>query len=183
MRVHEARNCSSVLLSRSFDGSCNVAAHMLSTAHLIGFLQGQLFIGMLPSLANIGVHALIMAALSWAAHRTAFAMQAARARLRLVLVMIAAVSILTTAHLIEIVIWAATYALVGAVPERVDAYYFAFVNYTTLGYGDIVPIERWRLLGPMAAMNGILLFGWSTAVIYDVLRTIAQVIPLQIEDR
>jgi hypothetical protein len=31
----------------------------------------------------------------------------------------------------------------------------------------------------MAAMNGILLFGWSTAVIYDVLRTIAQVIPLK----
>jgi hypothetical protein len=55
----------------------------------------------------------------------------------------------------------------------------AFVNYTTLGYGDILPIPNWRILGPMAAMNGILLFGWSTAVIYDVLRTSAQVIPLK----
>jgi Ion channel len=73
-------------------------------------------------------------------------------------------------------------ALVGAVPEQVDAFYFAFVNYTTLGYGDILPIPRWRILGPMAAMNGILLFGWSTAVIYDVLRTIAQVIPMKAED-
>ena len=60
-----------------------------------------------------------------------------------------------------------------------DALYFAFVNYTTLGYGDIVSIPRWRLLGPMAAMNGVLLFGWSTAVIYDVLRTVAQVIPMR----
>ena len=48
--------------------------------------------------------------------------------------------------------------------------YFAFVNYTTLGYGDVVPVERWRLLGPMTAMNGVLLFGWSTAVIFEVLR-------------
>jgi Ion channel len=48
--------------------------------------------------------------------------------------------------------------------------YFAFVNYTTLGYGDVTPIARWRLLGPMTAMNGVLLFGWSTAVIFEVLR-------------
>jgi len=44
------------------------------------------------------------------------------------------------------------------------------VNYTTLGYGDITPVARWRLLGPMTAMNGVLLFGWSTAVIFEVLR-------------
>jgi hypothetical protein len=42
--------------------------------------------------------------------------------------------------------------------------------YTTLGYGDVTPVERWRLLGPMTAMNGVLLFGWSTAVIFEVLR-------------
>jgi hypothetical protein len=47
---------------------------------------------------------------------------------------------------------------------------FAFVNYTTLGYGNVVPVERWRLLGPMTAMNGVLMFGWSTAVIFEVLR-------------
>jgi hypothetical protein len=55
-------------------------------------------------------------------------------------------------------------------PRRRD---FAFVNYTTLGYGDILPAQNWRLLGPMTAMNGVLLFGWSAAVIYDILRTIA----------
>ena len=31
-------------------------------------------------------------------------------------------------------------------------------------------VERWRLLGPITAMNGVLLFGWSTAVIFEVLR-------------
>ena len=50
-------------------------------------------------------------------------------------------------------------------PASTDDLYFAFVNYTTLGYGDISPVARWRLLGPLTAMNGVLLFGWSTAVI------------------
>jgi hypothetical protein len=62
------------------------------------------------------------------------------------------------------------YRIVGAAPPGTDFFYFAFVNYTTLGYGDVTPIERWHLLGPMTAMNGVLLFGWSTAVIFAVLR-------------
>jgi hypothetical protein len=76
------------------------------------------------------------------------------------------------AHCIEVTIWASTYVLTDAVKDDADALYFAFVNYTTLGYGDIVPINPWRILGPVAAMNGILLFGWSTAVIYEILRTL-----------
>ena len=44
------------------------------------------------------------------------------------------------------------------------------VNYTTLGYGDIVPVERWHLLGPITALNGVLLIGWLTAVIFEVLQ-------------
>jgi hypothetical protein len=156
---------------------------MISDSQDMGILEGQLIVGMLPSLANIVVHALIMAALSWAAHRTAYRARAASARIRLVLVMMATVSVVMVAHFTEIVIWGVTYAVVEAVPQRVDAFYFAFVNYTTLGYGDILPVRHWRLLGPMAAMNGVLLFGWSTAVIYDVLRTVAQVIPLKAGER
>jgi hypothetical protein len=90
--------------------------------------------------------------------------------LRLVGIMIAAVSILMAAHLLEVAIWAVAYWLVGATPQGTENLYFAFVNYTTLGYGDITPVARWRLLGPLTAMNGVLLFGWSTAVIYHVLR-------------
>jgi Ion channel len=56
------------------------------------------------------------------------------------------------------------------VPPDNNLVYFAFVNYTTLGYGDVIPVPRWQLLGPMTAMNGVLLFGWSTAVIFEVLR-------------
>jgi hypothetical protein len=88
----------------------------------------------------------------------------------LVSIMTATVLMLMAAHMLEVFVWAAVYAVVNAAPEGADLVYFAFVNYATLGYGDIVPVAEWRLLGPMASMNGILLFGWSTAVIFEILR-------------
>jgi hypothetical protein len=84
--------------------------------------------------------------------------------------MIPVVSVLMITHVLEVFIWASAYALVDAAPAGANLVYFAFVNFTTLGYGDVVPVEGWRLLGPMTAMNGVLLFGWSTAVIFEVLR-------------
>jgi Ion channel len=74
------------------------------------------------------------------------------------------------AHFSEVMVWSLAYAIVDATPAGADPVYFAFVNYTTLGYGDITPVERWRLLGPITAMNGVILFGWSTAVIFEVLQ-------------
>jgi len=85
-------------------------------------------------------------------------------------VMIPVVSLLMAAHAMEVIVWSFAYAILDVAAADADLMYFAFVNYTTLGYGDIVPVERWRLLGPITAMNGVLLFGWSTAVIFEVLR-------------
>ena len=67
-------------------------------------------------------------------------------------------------------VWSLAYAIIDAGPAGADPLYFAFVNYTTLGYGDVIPVERWRLIGPITAMNGVLVFAWSTAVIFEVLR-------------
>ena len=84
--------------------------------------------------------------------------------------MIPTVSLLMATHALEVVVWSWAYLIVDAAPAGAELVYFAFVNYATLGYGDIVPVERWQLLGPMTAMNGVLLFGWSTAVMFEVLR-------------
>ncbi len=70
----------------------------------------------------------------------------------------------------KVFVWALAYAIVSAAPAGSDLLYFAFVNYTTLGYGDVTPVQAWQLTGPMTAMNGILMFGWSTAVLFEVLR-------------
>jgi len=92
----------------------------------------------------------------------------------LIYVSVATISVLMAAHACEVIVWAVAYAIVGAAPASADPVYFAFVNYTTLGYGDVTPVERWRLLGPMTAMNGVLMFGWSTAVIFEVLRRVVR---------
>jgi hypothetical protein len=128
----------------------------------------QLSVGSLVSVINIMIHALAtVAAVSIA--RRAGRGPASRPRLHLMGVMVATVLMLMLAHTIEIVVWSLCYALVGAAPDSSELFYFAFVNYTTLGYGDVTPVREWRLVGPMAAMNGILMFGWSTAVLFEVL--------------
>jgi hypothetical protein len=72
-------------------------------------------------------------------------------------------------HLVEITLWAIVLLLCGATATFEAAFYISAQNYTALGYGDIVPSERWRLLGPLEAINGLLLFGLSTAVMFAVL--------------
>ena len=129
----------------------------------------QLLFGTAISVCNIAIHALVMTAIMRVA-RIASARAADRQWLRLITVMIATVSVLMAAHLAEVVVWSIAYAIVRIAPPGTDLVYFAFVNYTTLGYGDVTPLQGWQLLGPMTAMNGMLMFGWSTAVIFEVLR-------------
>jgi hypothetical protein len=129
----------------------------------------QLLFGGAVSAVNIGLHALVMMILIQVAQK-ASARSKSRASQHLVLVMIPVVLVLMLTHATEIIVWATAYWIVDATPPEADRVYFAFVNYTTLGYGDVVPVKRWNLLGPMTAMNGVLLFGWSTAVIFEVLR-------------
>ena len=129
----------------------------------------QFLVGTAVSVCNIAIHAFVMAIVIWAA-RAAGAIATPRQSLRMITVMIATVSSLMAAHIAEVIVWALAYAIVDVAPPNSGLIYFAFVNYTTLGYGDVTPVERWNLLGPMTAMNGVLMFGWSTAVIFEVLR-------------
>ena len=129
----------------------------------------QLVVGSGVSICNIVIHALVMSAVVRVV-RTGGAKKTTHPTVLLIFVMVAAVSVLMAAHMSEVLVWALAYAIVDAAPAGADLVYFAMVNYTTLGYGDVTPMARWRLLGPMTAMNGVLLFGWSTAVIFQVLR-------------
>jgi Ion channel len=132
----------------------------------------QLLVGAAVSACNIVIHALITVAVVSVARmaRMVGTKYALHPWLFLITVMIITGSVLMIAHASEVFVWALAYAIVNAAPSGTDLAYFAFVNYTTLGYGDIIPVEPWRLLGPITAMNGVLLFGWSTAVIFEVLR-------------
>jgi len=75
------------------------------------------------------------------------------------------IMILLTGHLAQMAVWALAFMAAGEFGTFAVAFYHSAVNYTTLGYGDIVMSPRWRLLGPQEAASGTLAFGWSTAAI------------------
>ena len=129
----------------------------------------QYLVGAIASVCNIAIHALVMVAVIKVI-RVVDELATTRQTFRLIVVMIATVTVLMIAHLAEVLVWSVVYVMTSIAPDGTDLIYFAFVNYTTLGYGDVTPVQRWHLLGPMTAMNGVLLFGWSTAVIFEVLR-------------
>jgi hypothetical protein len=129
----------------------------------------QLCVGASVTTCNIIIHALVTVIVIRVA-RAAVQRKTPHPWLGLASVMVAAALVLIVAHTLEVFVWSGAYMLVDAVAEGTDAFDFAFVNYTTLGYGDVTPVKEWRLLGPITAMNGVLLFGWSTAVLFEVLR-------------
>ena len=78
-----------------------------------------------------------------------------------------------SAHVIEIWIWAIFYymtASITEIPTWEAALYFSTSSFTTVGFGDLVLSEDWRLLSSFEATNGMILFGWSTAFIFEVVR-------------
>ncbi len=78
-------------------------------------------------------------------------------------------------HYVEIAIWAVVYLLLPQLDKLQsweEAIYFSTVTYTTTGYGDITLPPFWRVMSGFEAMNGILLFGWSTAMFYAIVQKI-----------
>jgi len=70
---------------------------------------------------------------------------------------------------IEASVWALIYLYNPAITVLADAqtaFYFSMVTYTTLGYGDIVLTGDWRILSAIEAANGVIIFGWTTALIF-----------------
>jgi hypothetical protein len=75
------------------------------------------------------------------------------------------VSILLLLHLLEAGVWAVFFMVTRLLPDFETAVYFSLTSYTTVGYGDVVLPVSARFLGPIEAGVGILMFGWSTAII------------------
>ncbi len=84
----------------------------------------------------------------------------------------ATVLLMFLASVMEVLAWAGTYLLLNAIDSFERAFYFSMVTYTTLGYGDVLLNERWRVLGSFEAANGIIMFGWTTAIIVAVVQKI-----------
>lgn len=82
-------------------------------------------------------------------------------------------------HLAEISIWALFYLWRGCLPNAEAAFYFSGVTYTTLGYGDLVLAQPWRMLGPVEGLMGVLMCGLSTGYFFVVVSRIHQSRPVK----
>lgn len=80
--------------------------------------------------------------------------------------------ILFGGHLAQIAIWAALFMFLGEFNDFLTAFYHSTVNFASLGYGDIVMSEKWRLLGALEASNGVLMFGLSAGTLFSVMQNL-----------
>jgi voltage-gated potassium channel Kch len=93
-----------------------------------------------------------------------------RGRYALPVFIIVAVLGVLAVHTLEAWFWAAVYLALGEFPTLEEALYFSVVTATTLGYGELVLSERWRLLSTFEAMGGLILFAVSAAFLVALLK-------------
>src|SRR5262249_26234381 len=129
-----------------------------------------LVVGAGTFICTIFVHALaLVAAVNLFRHEGKLRRVGAGALIDLTIVALG-ISFAFVAHLVEIALWPVCLVLCGEFQEFGTAYYSSAVNYTTLGYGDLLLTPSWRLLGPLEATNGALMFGVSAAMVFAVIQ-------------
>ena len=75
----------------------------------------------------------------------------------------AVVLLVTALHAIEAATWAAAYRLLGALPDTKSAMLYSLSAMTSYGHANLFLEEQWQLMGALEALNGMLLFGLTTA--------------------
>ena len=73
--------------------------------------------------------------------------------------------LLLAGNLAQIAIWASLFMFLGEFELFSEAFYHSAVNFSTLGYGDFVMTAKHKLLGPLQAVNGVLMIGVSTSIL------------------
>ena len=84
-------------------------------------------------------------------------------------VMAIVTAITAAVHLTQVALWSVAFLLCGQVSNLEMAFYLSTQNCTALGYTDVLLSERWRLLGPLEAINELLFFGLSAAVLFAIM--------------
>lgn len=77
--------------------------------------------------------------------------------------------ILFVGHMAQAAVWALLFEFVGEFEDFSTAFYHSLVNFASLGYGDIVMSEEWRLLGAIEASTGVLMFGLSAGAMLSIM--------------
>lgn len=129
---------------------------------LTQILQGAILV-----VVTVGIHAVV---LGWSLRRLSVRETALRNSSAFMIIWTLARLALTVvmAHLVEVFVWAVFFAWQGVFDNLELAFYFSAVTYATIGYGDIVPPDSWRLLASIEGLTGILMCGWSGGYFFAV---------------
>ncbi|HEX5649234.1 MAG TPA: potassium channel family protein [Steroidobacteraceae bacterium] len=84
--------------------------------------------------------------------------------------LIAAMLIMMSGTILQVALWAALFVGLGEFDDFYEAVYFSTVNFSSLGYGDVVMTRSWKLLGPLEALCGVLMLGMSAAALMAILQ-------------
>jgi hypothetical protein len=128
----------------------------------------SLLIGIMLLCVDMGVQAAITVALIVMARNAAESGWLGRRTVRYVMILQAAAVLLVASFLTQIALWAGVFVYLGEFSDFGVAYYHSAVNYTTLGYGDMVMSPAARLLGPLEAINGVLMGGFSASTLFAI---------------
>ena len=94
---------------------------------------------------------------------------------RFTLSLIIVFAVIVVLHLSEAAFWAAFYQRWQLFPNFETSFYFSLTSYSTAGYGDVLLPQRWRLLGCVEGISGVLLCGLSTAFLFVVVNALIQI--------
>lgn len=134
---------------------------------LIQFITGAVLIGI-----TVTIHALTLDRLMRFLEHVGNFIYHRFNRMWKVITLLIAFAGVFAAHIAEIWVWAFFYLISGALPDFEEALYFSTATFTTVGFGDVVLDKTWRLVSSFQAANGFILFGWSTAFIFEVMSRI-----------
>ncbi|WP_193164761.1 potassium channel family protein [Microbulbifer hainanensis] len=132
-------------------------------------------IALLMTVLTTAIHALgMILALRWGRHLQQLHPAHPKLVVAKPMLVSAVVLLMFVSSVVEVLAWAVAYCAFGAFNALEPAMYFSMVTFTTLGYGDIVLGEPWRLLSAFQSAIGIIMFGWTTAVVIAVVQRVYQ---------
>jgi hypothetical protein len=96
-----------------------------------------------------------------------------RSMLKFAVIMGTAVLAATMLHAVEGALWAATYQIVGALPDEASAMLYSISAMTSYGHSNLDLQGRWQMMGALEALNGMLLFGLTTAFLFGIFQMVS----------
>ena len=89
--------------------------------------------------------------------------------------LLVAMLVMVAGNFLQITLWGILFIWLGEFSELYEAVYHSAVNFASLGYGDIVMSKNWKLLGPLEAVNGVLMVGMTSAALMVILQQLIKV--------